>query len=81
MTDVPEYYADDGGVPRHLGCGGQIVLFKEGWICSLCNEDGEYPWQAASTVPTESMESASSATQARPQDAPRVVSTGEPNTL
>jgi hypothetical protein len=37
---VDSYY-DDDGEERHIGCGGQVLNFKEGSICSKCKKDGD----------------------------------------
>lgn len=80
MGSTPDSTVNNDGTETHINCGGDIHYFKEGWICCKCKEGDEYPWQAASTVPTGSTVSASSATQARPQDAPGAASTEAPST-
>lgn len=36
----PDSYFDNDGTEIHRNCEGEILYFKEGWICSKCKADG-----------------------------------------
>lgn len=39
-NEYPDSEVQANGTERHTGCGGEILYFKEGWICSKCKESG-----------------------------------------
>lgn len=40
ISEFPDSEVQNDGTEIHRNCGGDILYFKEGWICSKCKESG-----------------------------------------